>query len=153
MPKAEHKAARDIIQHAKAYEDVLELVGGEAGMARGGEELDAIRTVLAERESLRAKEEPTTEFEAVTAGSELAKPEEVDSATIKQVTASLEAPPDAHEADPVTPAPRPNPEEPTSKAPRLPNNPLRTILPASVLDQNAVTPTPGGGIELSSSAS
>jgi tRNA-dihydrouridine synthase 2 len=97
LSKAEHKAARDAIMHAKAYADVLALAGGEEGMARGAEELEAIQKVLDEREACRIRDEPGTAFEAAVDGAPRVAPEDVSAATAARVEAALGGLPDAHE--------------------------------------------------------
>jgi hypothetical protein len=159
MTKAEHKADRDIITHAKAYADVLPIVGGEEGLAQGKAELDAIKDILEQREVLRRAEQPETAFtaavqESANASAMTTSPSEnveIDAKTRSQVEASLEAPPDSHgdiaEPEPVTPSEqRTNPELPSSRAPLIPSNLSKQVMPASVFNQH--TPTPGGGVEL-----
>jgi hypothetical protein len=157
IPKAEHKAARDLVQSSRSYEDVIDLVGGEEGWAKGAADFDEIRQVLVERERLRFEAAPTTAFEAAVENTseEERAVTEADAAIRERVEAALGAPPDIHDlaakegvADPATPEARPNPEAPTSRAPLLPSNTTRTVLPASVLGQDHATPTPGGGVEL-----
>jgi tRNA-dihydrouridine synthase 2 len=97
LSKAEHKAARDAIMHAKAYADVLALAGGEEGMARGAEELEAIQKVLDEREACRIRDEPGTAFEEAVGGAPRVAPEDVSAATAARVEAALGGLPDAHE--------------------------------------------------------
>jgi hypothetical protein len=168
MTNAANKAARAPITHAKSYADVEAFVGGPDALAHGGKaELDAIADVLAERERLRAQEEPGTAFEAVAEDTPAEDIAPEDAAIVERALGGLEPP---QEAAPLTVEPpstevsrdevdadvsvegtttprepRPNPEAPGSRAPRLPG---KALAAAALLERGKQTPTPGGGVDL-----
>jgi hypothetical protein len=79
------------------------MVGGEAAMESGKEEMDAICAVLEDREAARGRKEPATAFEAAAPAGGRVVPEDVDADTAAHVSAMLGGSPDPHAAEPDTP--------------------------------------------------